>query len=304
MKKALRDRRAARRSGPASAPRRPTCTATLRQLRQRRDQALGRGRQGLGRQARLMYRPHQAASRHEGALIARSSRCPIRAKLNAIDVRDVARAARRVRAAAAHAAADAPRAVVVRGEGGQFCAGRRHRPSSPAFRFDEARAARLPRERGRGAAPCPRCSLASCRCVAQIDGACIGGGLEIASCCDIRICGASSALRRADREARLSDGAGARLQVRERASCDAPCCARCCSKQRARRRRCGAATPASCTRVRARRPRWPREALAPRRTHRRAVARRPRASTSGRCARSPSAARPTATRSAHFDYAD
>ena len=28
--------------------------------------------------------------------------------------------------------------------------------------------------------------------VAQIDGACIGGGLEIAACCDIRIAGASS----------------------------------------------------------------------------------------------------------------
>jgi enoyl-CoA hydratase/carnithine racemase len=27
---------------------------------------------------------------------------------------------------------------------------------------------------------------------AQIDGACIGGGLEIAACCDIRICGAAS----------------------------------------------------------------------------------------------------------------
>ena len=28
--------------------------------------------------------------------------------------------------------------------------------------------------------------------VAQIDGACVGGGLEIAACCDLRICGRSS----------------------------------------------------------------------------------------------------------------
>ena len=28
--------------------------------------------------------------------------------------------------------------------------------------------------------------------MAQVEGACVGGGLEIAACCDIRICGGSS----------------------------------------------------------------------------------------------------------------
>lgn len=37
-------------------------------------------------------------------------------------------------------------------------------------------------------------SIIDCRhpVVAQIDGLCVGGGLAIASCCDIRICGLSS----------------------------------------------------------------------------------------------------------------
>ncbi len=56
--------------------------------------------------------------------------------------------------------------------------------------------------------PCRRCWPATCRCVAQIDGACIGGGLEIARLLRHPHCRRRQPLRRADRQARLPDGAG------------------------------------------------------------------------------------------------
>ena len=47
-------------------------------------------------------------------------------------------------------------------------------------------------------------AFADCRhpLVAQIHGICVGGGLEIAALCDLRICGESEPLRRADQEPR------------------------------------------------------------------------------------------------------
>ena len=51
-------------------------------------------------------------------------------------------------------------------------------------------------------------AIAACRhpVVAQIHGICVGGGLEIAGLADIRICGESCALRRADQQAGPGDG--------------------------------------------------------------------------------------------------
>lgn len=81
------------------------------------------------------------------------------------------------------------RVLVVSGEGGNFAAGG-DIEEFPQFRFDEAtlcafhEGAVLPALQAMLALDLPL--------VAQIDGACIGGGLEIAACCDIRIAGASS----------------------------------------------------------------------------------------------------------------
>ncbi len=83
----------------------------------------------------------------------------------------------------------ATRVVIVAGAGGQFAAGG-DIEEFPDFRFD---AATLARYHEQDVLPA---LLAMVDCdlplVAQIDGACIGGGLEIAACCDIRIAGASS----------------------------------------------------------------------------------------------------------------
>ncbi|MCV4656485.1 enoyl-CoA hydratase-related protein, partial [Escherichia coli] len=60
----------------------------------------------------------------------------------------------------------------------------------PSFRFDEAAL----REYHEGLiAPALHAMLAcDVPIVAQIEGACVGGGLEIAACCDLRIAGASA----------------------------------------------------------------------------------------------------------------
>lgn len=81
------------------------------------------------------------------------------------------------------------RCVVVRGEGGAFCAGG-DISEYPSFRFDEASLREFHENEVWGALQ----AMLDCAVplVAQIEGACMGAGLEIASCCDIRLAGASA----------------------------------------------------------------------------------------------------------------
>ncbi|MBI5268945.1 MAG: enoyl-CoA hydratase/isomerase family protein [Burkholderiales bacterium] len=83
----------------------------------------------------------------------------------------------------------APRVVLVQGEGGQFVAGA-DIEEFPDFRFDAATLAHYHEE---VVAPALN-ALLDCELplVAEIEGACVGGGLEIAACCDIRVCGEGS----------------------------------------------------------------------------------------------------------------
>jgi enoyl-CoA hydratase len=82
-----------------------------------------------------------------------------------------------------------PRVLLLHGDGGHFVAGG-DIEEFPSFRFDEQRLRHFHEE---AVAPALR-ALLSCDIpiVAQIDGPCVGGGLEIAACCDLRICGRSS----------------------------------------------------------------------------------------------------------------
>lgn len=81
------------------------------------------------------------------------------------------------------------RVVIVAGAGGNFAAGG-DIESFPDFRFDEATLRSFHED---VVLPALQAMLAcDVPLVAQIDGACIGGGLEIAVCCDIRIAGAGS----------------------------------------------------------------------------------------------------------------
>lgn len=83
----------------------------------------------------------------------------------------------------------APRAVVVCGADGQFASGG-DIVEFASFRFDEGQ---LHDFHERIVAPALQAMLdCDIPLVAQIDGACIGGGLEIAACCDIRIAGEAS----------------------------------------------------------------------------------------------------------------
>ncbi|MEO6033234.1 MAG: enoyl-CoA hydratase-related protein [Burkholderiaceae bacterium] len=84
---------------------------------------------------------------------------------------------------------DAPRAVIVCGADGQFASGGDIQEFA-GFRFDEGA---LHDFHESIVAPALQ-SLLDCDIplLAQLDGACIGGGLEIAACCDIRLCGESS----------------------------------------------------------------------------------------------------------------
>ncbi|MFL6661134.1 MAG: enoyl-CoA hydratase/isomerase family protein [Rhizobacter sp.] len=85
--------------------------------------------------------------------------------------------------------ADAPHAVIVCGADGQFASGG-DIVEFAQFRFDEAR---LFHFHENIVAPALHAMLAcDIPSFAEIRGACIGGGLEIAACCDIRVCGASS----------------------------------------------------------------------------------------------------------------
>ena len=81
------------------------------------------------------------------------------------------------------------RVCVVVGEGGNFAAGG-DIEEFPDFRFDEASLRHFHED---AVAPALLALLAcDVPLIAQIDGACIGGGLEIAACCDIRIAATSS----------------------------------------------------------------------------------------------------------------
>jgi enoyl-CoA hydratase len=90
---------------------------------------------------------------------------------------------------ALNAAPGDTRVVLVAGEGGQFASGG-DIEEYPSFRLEAHTLARFHEEDVLPALRAMRdCELPL---VAQIDGVCIGGGLEIAACCDIRIAGTSS----------------------------------------------------------------------------------------------------------------
>jgi enoyl-CoA hydratase/carnithine racemase len=86
-------------------------------------------------------------------------------------------------------AEEAPHAVIVRGAGGHFAAGG-DIVEFASFRFEEAT---LRDFHENVVAPALHAMLAcDIPLFAQIEGHCIGGGLEIAACCDIRVCGEGS----------------------------------------------------------------------------------------------------------------
>lgn len=110
-------------------------------------------------------------------------------KLNAIDIAMWRELRALLEALQARPAEAAPRVVIVRGDDGQFASGG-DIAEFAGFRFDEAR---LRDFHERDVAPALH-ALLDCELplVAQIEGSCIGGGFEIAACCDIRVCGAGS----------------------------------------------------------------------------------------------------------------
>lgn len=113
------------------------------------------------------------------------------------------------------------RCVVVQGEGAAFCAGG-DISEYPSFRFDEAKL----REFHENEVWAALAAMLACELplVAQLEGACMGAGLEIASCCDIRLAGASAkfgapiaklGFPMAPREAALVRGAVGDVLVRD-----------------------------------------------------------------------------------------
>ena len=83
----------------------------------------------------------------------------------------------------------APRCVIVCGAGGQFASGG-DIDEFAGFRFDENA---LRHFHEHIVAPALQAMLdCDVPLLAQIDGSCIGGGLEVAACCDIRLCGTAS----------------------------------------------------------------------------------------------------------------
>jgi len=81
------------------------------------------------------------------------------------------------------------RVVIVCGEGGAFAAGG-DIGEFPQFRFEEATLRAFHEE---AVAPALQAVLdCPLPVVAQIEGPCVGGGLEIAACCDLRIAGQGS----------------------------------------------------------------------------------------------------------------
>lgn len=113
------------------------------------------------------------------------------------------------------------RCVVVRGADGQFCAGG-DITEYPDFRFSETGLREFhENDVWGGLSAMLRCDLPL---LAQIDGACMGAGVEIASCCDIRLAGESArfgapiawlGFPMAPREARLVAQAVGELTARE-----------------------------------------------------------------------------------------
>ena len=84
---------------------------------------------------------------------------------------------------------DALRCVVLRGEGGAFCAGG-DISEYPTFRFDPLQLRAFHEDEvGTALQAMLDCDVPV---VAQIEGVCMGAGLEIASCCDIRLAGRSA----------------------------------------------------------------------------------------------------------------
>jgi enoyl-CoA hydratase/carnithine racemase len=110
-------------------------------------------------------------------------------KLNAIDIAMWRELRRLFETLQAMPAAEAPRAIVVSGADGQFASGG-DIVEFASFRFDEAR---LHDFHEHIVAPALHAMLAcDIPLFAQIAGACIGGGLEIAACCDIRVASENS----------------------------------------------------------------------------------------------------------------
>lgn len=110
-------------------------------------------------------------------------------KHNAIDIamwRSLRAVFERLQASPADAA---PRAVIVSGEQGQFASGG-DIVEFATFRFDEAKL----RDFHENIVGPALDAMLACEIpmLAQIDGACVGGGLEIAACCDVRVCGRAS----------------------------------------------------------------------------------------------------------------